>query len=465
MDYLPLFHDLAGKPVLLVGGGTVAARKARLLARAGASLTIIAPTLVRELSDLVESDAGHRWLQQGYIDSRQIGDVVLAVAATDDESVNTRVSADARAARIPVNVVDSPALSSVIFPAIVDRSPLLVGISSGGRSPVLTRFVRSRLEAMLPRSYGALADFAGRMRERVGRYITDESQRRRFWERMVDGPVAEQVLAGREGDAEALLLEQLRAHDGRRLGEVYLIGAGPGDPDLMTFKALRLLQRADVVLYDRLVSPEILELARRDAERIYVGKARSVHSVPQPAINRLLVDLAGEGKCVARLKGGDPFVFGRGGEEIEELSRERIPFQVVPGITAANAAACYAGIPLTHRDHAQSVRFVAGYLQGDRIEHDWSQLLSPGETLVFYMGLVGLPVICEQLRLHGRDPETPVALVERATLREQRVLIGTLASMPDIVAREQPRAPTLIIVGDVVRLHRDLAWFGEQVTA
>jgi uroporphyrin-III C-methyltransferase/precorrin-2 dehydrogenase/sirohydrochlorin ferrochelatase len=240
-----------------------------------------------------------------------------------------------------------------------------------------------------------------------------------------------------------------------------LVGAGPGDPDLLTFKAARLLQQADVVLYDRLVSPAIVEMARRDAQRIYVGKRRFEHSVPQPEINQLLVDLARQGKRVARLKGGDPFVFGRGGEEIELLAKHHIPFQVVPGITAANGAACYAGIPLTHRDHAQSVRFVAGYLKGDKVEHDWSTFQSSTETLVFYMGLLGLPVICEQLQAHGRSPHTPVALVERGTFREQQVLIGTLATMVDIVRRAKPAAPTLIIVGDVVSLHEKLSWFGQ----
>jgi uroporphyrin-III C-methyltransferase/precorrin-2 dehydrogenase/sirohydrochlorin ferrochelatase len=275
------------------------------------------------------------------------------------------------------------------------------------------------------------------------------------------GAVAEQVLAGREERADELLDQMLKDTDGFHCGEVYMVGAGPGDPDLMTFKAARLLQSADVVLYDRLVSRPILEMARRDAERIYVGKRRDDHAVPQGEINQLLVDLALEGKRVVRLKGGDPFVFGRGGEEIELLAQHHIPFQVVPGITAGNAAACYAGIPLTHRDHAQSVRFVTGHLKDGSTNLDWSSFQSESETLVFYMGLVGLPVICEQLQAHGRNADTPVALVERATRTEQRVITGTLATMAEIVAREQPKAPTLIIVGNVVRLHQQLSWFGE----
>ena len=230
---------------------------------------------------------------------------------------------------------------------------------------------------------------------------------------------------------------------------------------MLTFKAARLLQSADVVLYDRLVSPAIVDMARRDAERIYVGKRRSDHSLKQAEINQLLVDLAQQGKRVVRLKGGDPFIFGRGGEEIELLAQLSIPFQVVPGITAANGAACYAGIPLTHRGYAQSVRFVAGYLKGDSIEHDWSQFQSPIETLVFYMGSVGLPIICQQLQAYGRSPDTPIALVERGTLIDQRVIVGTLATMADIVARAKCKAPTLIIIGDVVRLHDNLSWFGQ----
>jgi uroporphyrin-III C-methyltransferase/precorrin-2 dehydrogenase/sirohydrochlorin ferrochelatase len=278
----------------------------------------------------------------------------------------------------------------------------------------------------------------------------------------MEGPVAEQVMAGREDAAETRLRQRLEDTQALHRGEVYLIGAGPGDPDLLTFKAARLLQHADVVLYDRLVSPAVVDMARRDAERIYVGKKRAEHSLPQQEINQLLVDLALQGKHVARLKGGDPFIFGRGGEEIELLARQQIPFQVVPGITAASGAACYAGIPLTHRDCAQSVRFVAGHLRNGRLDHDWEQFRSTTETLVFYMGLLGLPLICEQLQAHGRDPDTPVALVERATSLEQRVLHGSLATIPGIVEREQPRAPTLIIVGDVVRLQEQLSWFGER---
>ena len=472
MDYLPVSLRLRGEPVVLIGAGSVATRKARLLLAAGAELTVVAPDITQELETLL-TERGGQWRNRRYREADLHGKV-LVVAATSDRAVNRAVSAHARALHLPVNVVDAPQLCTFIFPAIVDRSPLSIAISSGGRSPVLTRMLRGKIESLVPASYGALAVFAGRMRDTVTRRMALPSPRRRFWETVLEGAVGEQVLTGNEERAAQLLLQQLSdaASDeaGERaggegtgtigaIGEVYLVGAGPGDPDLMTFKAMRALQSADVVLYDRLVAPAIVAMARRDAEQIYVGKARANHALPQRQINQLLVELALQGKRVVRLKGGDPFIFGRGGEEIELLADHNIPFQVVPGITAASGAACYAGIPLTHRDYAQSVRFVTGHLKDGELTHDWRQFLSPTETLVFYMGLLGLPSICRQLQAYGRAPDTPIALVERATTREQRVLRGTLATMEAIVAREQPAAPTLIIVGDVVKLHRDLAWF------
>jgi uroporphyrin-III C-methyltransferase / precorrin-2 dehydrogenase / sirohydrochlorin ferrochelatase len=457
MQYLPVCLQLRDSPVVLVGGGTVATRKARLLLRAGANLTVVAPDIAEELQSLLAQHGGN-WQRASYRETDLHGRV-LVVAATPHRDVNEQVHTDARALNIPVNVVDSPELCTFIFPSIVDRDPLLIAISSSGRSPVLARQLRRKIEALVPDAYGALAEFAGRFRDQVKAAIPEDTPRRLFWERAMEGTVAEQVMGGREGRAEELLLEQLTDTDGLHTGEVYLIGAGPGDPDLMTFKAARLLQTADVVLYDRLVSEPILEMARRDADRIYVGKRRDDHAVPQAQINQRLVDLAQEGKRVVRLKGGDPFVFGRGGEEIELLAKNRVPFQVVPGITAGNGAACYAGIPLTHRDHAQSVRFVTGHLKDGSIDLEWQQFLSETETLVFYMGLLGLPVICQQLQAHGRSKDTPVALVERATLKQQRVLVGTLETIAGIVEQEQPRAPTLIIVGNVVKLHQQLAWF------
>lgn len=460
MDSLPLFHILRGRRVLLVGGGEVALRKARLLDSAGAVLRVVAPQVHSELRELVEQGGGEL-LERRYAEG-DLGDCVLAIAATDDEPLNAQVSRDAHGRGVPVNVVDAPALCSVIFPAIVDRSPLLVAVSSGGDAPVLARLLRAKLETWIPATYGQLAGLASRFREAVKQRLPELQQRRQFWEEVFQGPVAERVLSGQPAEAERLLVEKLAGGQAEARGEVYLVGAGPGDPDLLTFRALRLMQQADVVLYDRLVAPAILELCRRDADRLYVGKRRADHAVPQEEINRKLVELAKEGKRVLRLKGGDPFIFGRGGEEIDELAANGIPFQVVPGITAASGCAAYAGIPLTHRDYAQSVRFVTGHLKDGSTDLPWNDLVAPGQTLVFYMGLVGLPVICDQLVRHGRAASTPAALVQQGTTVHQRVFTGTLADLPQLVAEHEVHAPTLVIVGEVVSLRDKLAWFEGQ---
>ncbi|MBH3411476.1 siroheme synthase CysG [Pseudomonas putida] len=457
MDYLPLFHKLQGGRVLVVGGGEIALRKARLLADAGAALRVVAPDIDGQLAALAR-EGGGEVLVRGY----QAADLVgcrLVIAATDDPGLNAQVSADAQALSLPVNVVDAPALCTVIFPAIVDRSPLVIAVSSGGDAPVLARLIRAKLEAWIPSAYGELAGLAARFRHKVKSLYPDVNQRRGFWETVFQGPIAERQLAGQGAEAERLLQAMVEGAPVQQGGEVYLVGAGPGDPDLLTFRALRLMQQADVVLYDRLVAPAIIEMCRRDAERIYVGKRRADHSVPQDQINRLLVDLAQQGKRVLRLKGGDPFIFGRGGEEIEELAEHGIPFQVVPGITAASGCSAYGGIPLTHRDYAQSVRFVTGHLKDGTSNLPWHDLVAPAQTLVFYMGLVGLPTICAELIRHGRAASTPAALVQQGTTRNQRVFTGTLADLPELVARHEVHAPTLVIVGEVVQLRDKLAWF------
>jgi len=457
MDYLPLFHKLQGGRVLVVGGGEIALRKARLLADAGAALRVVAPEVDGQLAALAR-EGGGEVLVRGY----QAPDLVgcrLVIAATDDAGLNAQVSADAQALNLPVNVVDAPALCTVIFPAIVDRSPLVVAVSSGGDAPVLARLIRAKLEAWIPSAYGELAGLAARFRHQVKRLYPDVNQRRGFWENVFQGPIAERQLAGQGAEAERLLQAMVDGAPVQQGGEVYLVGAGPGDPDLLTFRALRLMQQADVVLYDRLVAPAIIDMCRRDAERIYVGKRRADHAVPQDQINRLLVDLAKQGKRVLRLKGGDPFIFGRGGEEIEQLAEQGIPFQVVPGITAASGCSAYGGIPLTHRDYAQSVRFVTGHLKDGTSNLPWDDLVAPAQTLVFYMGLVGLPTICAELIRHGRAASTPAALVQQGTTRNQRVFTGTLADLPALVAQHEVHAPTLVIVGEVVQLRDKLAWF------
>ncbi|MCU1717050.1 siroheme synthase CysG [Pseudomonas sp. 5P_3.1_Bac2] len=456
MDFLPLFHNLRQRWVLLVGGGEVALRKGRLLADAGARLRVVAPQIQPELLELA-SQSGEVRLRD--YQPEDLAGVVLVIAATDDALLNAQVSAQAQALGVPVNVVDAPALCSVIFPAIVDRSPLIVAVTSGGDAPVLARLLRAKLESWLPASYGQLAGLAKKFRAKVKDLLPDVQQRRVFWEDVFQGQIAEQVFAGKPQEAQRLLAAKIDGTHSQSLGEVYLVGAGPGDPDLLTFRALRLMQQADVVLYDRLVAPAIIEMCRRDAQRIYVGKQRAEHALPQEQINQRLVSLAKEGKRVLRLKGGDPFIFGRGGEEIEELAAHGIPFQVVPGITAASGCAAYAGIPLTHRDYAQSVRFVTGHLKDGSSNLPWAELSAGSQTLVFYMGLVGLPQICQQLIAHGRAASTPAALIQQGTTVNQRVFTGTLANLADLVAQHEVHAPTLVIVGEVVQLRDKLAWF------
>lgn len=459
MQYLPIFIDLKQKSCLVIGGGEVAARKVQMLLRAQAQVTVVAPQLCPVLQSL--ADEGAITHISGTYQESQLEHATLVIAATDDESVNRQVSLQAHKLNLPVNVVDHPELCSFILPSIIDRSPVLIAVSTEAQSPTLGRLLRARLETLVPAGYGRLAEFSGRFRQQVKQRFATISQRRRFWEYVLEGPIAEQVLAGQESEAEQALMSALAATDSAALtrGEVYLVGAGPGDPDLLTFRALRLMQRADVVLYDRLISPQILDLVRREAERIYVGKRRDFHAVRQEEINQLLIDLASQGKRVLRLKGGDPFIFGRGGEEIAGLAAANIPFQVVPGITAATGCAAYAGIPLTHRDYAQSVVFVTGQLKDGAVDLDWSTLIQPRQTLVVYMGLAGLEIICDELIQHGIHADMPAALVEKGTLPQQRVHIGTVSTLPKIVAGlDEVHAPTLLIVGDVVKLHEQLAW-------
>jgi len=459
MDYLPIFLDLRGQRCLMVGGGEVAARKTDLLLQAGARVHSVAPRLGDTLQALV--DGGRITHRTGEFRESDLDGACLVIAASDDRSVNARAAAEADRRGVPVNVVDDPALCRFIMPAIVDRSPVLAAVSTGGASPVLARLIRGRLEALIPSGFGRLAALAGEFRDAVKARIADPGQRRRFWEGVLSGPIAEMIYAGRDSDARESLTKAL--DDGgtadAAMGEVYLVGAGPGDPDLLTFRALRLMQQADVVVHDRLVSSRVLDLARRDAPRIYAGKKRSDHALSQETINTLLVRLAREGKRVLRLKGGDPFIFGRGGEEIETLAAEGIPFQVVPGITAAAGCAAYAGIPLTHRDHAQSCVFVTGHLKDGTVMLDWKRLVEPRQTIVIYMGLVGLPTICRELVAHGMQADTPAALVAHGTTEDQRVFPATLATLPEVVAKARVHAPTLIIVGGVVTLHDKLNWF------
>ena len=457
MDFLPIYIDIRNQPCLVVGGGEIAARKVSLLQKANAKITVISPKLGSSLQKEVEQKKISHFEKS--FENSDFGDYHLVIAATNESKTNILVSELAKAKRIPVNVVDHPELCSFIMPSIIDRSPVIVSISTGGASPVLARLLRTKLEALIPAGYGHLAEFARGFRTKVKQFITNPADRRGFWESSLQGGIAERVFSGDLDTAEKLMHQSIEDHQSTNMGEVYLVGAGPGDPDLLTFKALRLMQQADVVVYDRLVSEAVLELTRRDAERIYVGKERSSHALRQEEINQLLAKLAKQGQRVVRLKGGDPFIFGRGGEEIDTLAQEKVPFQVVPGITAASGCSSYAGIPLTHRDYAQSVSFVTGHLKDNTTNLNWKHLAEPNQTVVFYMGLQGLPVIIKELLKHGVSSTMPVALVQQGTTEMQQVFTGHLSNIMAIVEKEKPKPPTLIIIGEVVTLQERLAWF------
>ncbi len=439
----------------------MAARKADLLARAGCDLTVLAPEMNDDLARVV---AEYKITHKPDVPSADdVSGCVIVFGASADPVINRQLHDLATAAGILVNISDTTELCDFIMPAIVDRSPLLISISSGGATPLLTRMLKARFETTIPAAYGRLAEFAGRYRDRVKAAITNMARRRRFWETMIAGPVAEHMFSGQEDEATALMDKLLKeaAVDGDKVaqGEVYLVGTGPGDPDLLTFRALRLMQQADVVLYDRLIGDGILNLVRRDASRIYVGKMKNDHSVPQEEISEMLIRLAQEGKRVLRLKAGDPFVFGRGGEEIEALADNGINFQVIPGVTAANGCASYAGIPLTHRDHAQGYIVVTGHEKDGELNLDWDSLIQPRRTVVIYMGLTSLGTIVDGFVSHGADPETPAAVIENGTRAGQRVITGTLASLPGKSAEAEVKSPALIIIGSVVTLRDKLAWF------
>lgn len=458
MQALPIFFNIAQRPCIVIGGGDVATRKVIMLRKAQGQVTVISPELCEELREM------HA---QGEIDyvpaefhAEQLTSACLVIAATDDEAVNEAVSVAAKRLNIPVNVVDAPALCTFTMGSVIDRSPVVIAISSEGNAPVLARHIRSKIETMLPAAYGRIAAIAGEFRDQVKAKFSNLPARRRFWEDVLNGPLVERVLSGQEQAARELLGELLsQQQDAPTRGEVYLVGGGPGDPDLLTFRALRLMQQCDVCVYDKLVSKEVMELVRRDAELVYVGKSRDQHTLPQEEINALLAKLALEGKRVLRLKGGDPFIFGRGGEEIETLMQHGVPFQVVPGITAANGVSSYAGIPLTHRDYAQACLFITGHLKEGTIDLDWQAMARPKQTVVIYMGLVGLEQICSKLIAQGVSPEMPAAVIQQGTTQKQRVVESTLQHLAADVAAAGLKPPSLTIIGEVVKLRSRLNWF------
>ncbi|MBK1726054.1 siroheme synthase CysG [Halorhodospira neutriphila] len=461
MHHFPIFLKLHGRPCLVIGATAAAAEKAGDLLRAGAQVTLAAPALGAECAALLERhpDTVHHHAA-GYRPGLEQG-MALVISASGDPETDRAAHAACSERGIPVNVVDNPQLCTYITPAVVDRSPLQVAITSGGAAPVLARQIRSQVETLLPPAYRRLAALAGRLRERVKAALPSPERRLRFWEQVFEGPAAESVLAGRERQGEAEILQALqreRRQPGPQ-GEVFLVGAGPGNPELLTFRALRLMQRADVVLYDHLAAPALLELVRKDAERIPVGKRRGEHTLPQERINERLIELAAAGKRVLRLKGGDPFVFGRGGEEIEGLIEHGVPFQIVPGVTAAQGTAAYSGIPLTHRDYAQSCRFLTGHRRNGALALEQWAPFHRDETLVVYMGVANLEGVCAELQAHELPAAHPAALVEQATTPAQQIVIGTLATLPQRVRERGLEGPALVVVGPTVALQPHLAWY------
>ena len=465
MKYFPFFLQLDKLPCLIVGGGSVAERKLDLLIKARADITVISLEFSDYILDLAKTH-NVRCVKKEYSNKiLEENKYNFVISATNDVSLNERVAKDCKEYNIIVNVVDQPEICDFIFPSILERGDITVAVSTGGASPVLARVLRTKLETMVPGSYGKLAEIVSANRIKVREKMKKFSSNKIFWEKMLNGKFLELVLSGKTDEAKSFLDKQIDNFDEdiANQGEVYLVGAGPGDPDLLTFKALRLMQQADVALYDRLVHPSIVDLIRRDATKIYVGKERDNHVVRQEEINELLVKYAKEGKKVLRLKGGDPFIFGRGGEEIETLADEKIAFQVVPGITSASGCSTYSGIPLTHRDYAQSCIFVTGHLKEDKLELDWEKLIQENQTIVFYMGLVSIDIICEQLIQHGLSELTPCALIQQGTTNTQKEYISILKDMPTVVKKKKPKAPTIFIIGGVVALRDKLKWYSTNV--
>lgn len=459
MRHLPLFAQLSDRLCLVVGGGTVAERRVALLLEAGARVRVVAPALTDGLAALA-ADGRIAWFERPFAEDT-IEDCWLIVAATDDRGLNARVASAATAAKRFCNVVDDPALCSFVMPAIVDRGPVTIAVGTGGRSPVLARWIKGLIETALPTRLGALAELAGRWRPLVREAVPDSGERRRFWQSIIDGEVAEHVFAGRDAAADAALDRALAlwAADAAasRPGEAYLVGAGPGSPDLLTIRGRQLLAAADVVLYDRLVGAEILKLARREAELICVGKTPHRPSITQKQLNRLLVGLVESGKRVCRLKGGDPMVFGRGGEELEALVNAGLTFQVVPGISAAAGCAAYAGIPLTLRGVSQAVVLTTAH-SGDSVGGELGRP-GPGQTLALYMGVARYAELSAQLIEQGHDADTPVAIVENGTTDRQRVIRTALGRLADAQAAYGVKPPALLLVGETTRLAERYSWF------
>ncbi len=465
MDFLPIFLDVKNSKIIIDGGTMVAARRAERALQAGARVFVFDPKLSDEFSPLLDNKnlthIPRLAKEEDFLGCK------IAFGASEDENRDRFLVKAAKKAGALVNIADKPEFCDFISPSIVDRNPLIIAISSSGKTPVIARILRARIEALIPPIYGDLASFLGKFREIIANKITNSTNRRYFWEKIIDGSVADKFLTGDENGAKSLLMEKLkkaqREEKDKKIGEVFLVGAGPGDPDLLTFRALRLMQRADIVLYDRLVSEDILNLVRRDAERINVGKLPKNHTMPQEEITALMIKLAKSGKKVLRLKGGDPFMFGRGGEEIEQLCEHNIDFQIIPGISAAVGASAYGGIPLTHRDYAQSCIFVTAHGKDGKLDLDWKAILRPFQTVVIYMGMANLQILTKEFINHGADPKMSAAIIENATRKTQRIIIADINSLYEKAKQANIKGPAIIIIGDVVKLHSQLKWNCEKV--
>ncbi|URJ32854.1 siroheme synthase CysG [Candidatus Blochmannia vicinus] len=460
MEYLPLFVNLENRPVLVVGGGSVAVRKIKILQRVGAIITIIAPTLCPELKKILLAH-NINWIGKNF-NPAMLNKVTLIIVATNDTKLNTLIYQNAEERHILINTVDDKNKCSCIFPAIIDRDPILIGISSCGKAPILVRILREKLESLLPKSLGFIAKLSGAWRNQVKQHIVDTVCRRRFWEKIFyNGHIANLIEKNRLEEANKAFKFALKnIENNYKKGSVTLVGAGPGDVGLLTIKGLQVMQQADVVLYDHLISSDVLDLVRRDADKIYVGKRAGDHSISQKKLNQFIVQLAQQGNKVVRLKGGDPLIFGRGGEELQTVSEAGIPVQIVPGITAGIGVPAYAGIPLTHRKYAHSVIFITGHSINDNNQFNWNILSNSKQTLVIYMGKINAINISNNLITHGLNAHTPAAVISRGTYRDQKILIGTLIELEKLA--KMADRPALLVIGNVVSLHSKINWFGKN---
>ena len=455
MDNFPIFLEIKNKPVLVIGGGDIALRKIKLLIKSKPNLKVVAKNFCEEILDL--KDRYSIDIIQKDFHPDDIEFPMIIIAATNNKLLNKQIAQIGGKKKIPVNVVDQPALCTFTMGSIVERGSLVVSISSSGKAPVLVRQLREKIEMMIPDAYKDLVDLAGSLRDKVKKSIKINNKRRIFWEKFFDVENIQSFLNQNKTLTKKFnsLLRSMK----NNTGEVYLVGAGPGERDLLTIRALHLMQKCDVCIFDNLVSDEVIELVRRDADMIFAGKKRDQHTFSQEKINDLLVKYAKKGKKVLRLKGGDPFIFGRGGEEIESLMSHKINFQVVPGISAANGVAAYAGIPLTHRDYAQSCLFLTGHFKDGKIYFDWPKLITEKQTLVIYMGLLSLPDFIKELVEHGQNKTMPVAVIQSGTTSAQRVIVGNIGNIKGKVVRSKIKSPALVIIGEVVKLRDQLKWF------